>query len=110
MKLELFQTKLKVIKTRYNHNMEPLIKLGKCFIGLDAVIPKGEYRGRWGKITQVVIDANGDVCGIIMPYRMVGDTNDLILDNRPDARTYWRLYEVNKIREPKEYKNNRERY
>jgi hypothetical protein len=106
MELSLFEAKLKIIEARYNHNMKPLAKLCEHFLGLDAIIPKGEYKGRWGRITEIVIDQNGNCLGIIIPYRVVGDTNDFISDVRPDARTYWDLFCIKEIRVPKEYKNN----
>lgn len=96
--LKLFHSKLKVIKARYNHNMEPLIKLSKHFLELDAIIPRGEYKDRCGKITGVSIKGSGELYGVIIPYRLLGNKNKFIVDSRPDARTFWKLSEVKAIR------------
>lgn len=97
--LEKMHTKVRIIKDRYTEAIKPLSSMCKQFKGLTAKIPYGEYKGRWGKITYVSLDDDGNVIAVIQPYKIKGQFKhrDLLWD-RLDARTYWKLADVKAIR------------
>lgn len=104
MNIKKFKKKLNNIKDEFDRNINPLEKRAKEFIGLKVRIEKGEYAGRWGEITYVKINNfNGMVHAIIAPYRIKkGRGNSKLLNSRNDARLFWPLNDIKKIRLKKE--------
>lgn len=69
--------------------IQSMIHDEKCkFMGRDAIILTGKFKGRLGKITSVIFDRNG-FAYLVQPYRRSGDGNELLwLDPILTARSY----------------------
>jgi len=86
------------IESEYKKLVAPLEEECKQFEGLHVVIPYGEYKGRLGKVGRVQL-LEGKVLALIQPFRLRGDcTGDNgTLTDTCDARTLWRLFDVDRI-------------
>lgn len=95
-----FKQKINKIENEYKKKINPLQEQCKQFENLIVKIPCGEYKGRWGKIMHPYINYDGKIIAQIRPLRLRGNKIDLgdTLWNRSDARTYWNLNKVKKIR------------
>jgi len=72
---------------------------GRCdiFNNYDAIIPRGIYKGRWGKIESARF-SQGEIVAMIRPYSLRVYEKGKLLWDRADARTFWNLNEVKKFR------------
>jgi hypothetical protein len=71
---------------------EMLATIRESVVGKDAVIPRGKYAGRVGRVCEVSLSQDR-VTLLIHPYNLhhPGD----LLNDHPDARSYWPYTEVN---------------
>jgi hypothetical protein len=94
--LQEIKKEIKKIKEEYIKLIGNLKKRTKKFEGLIAKIPRGEYKNRFGKITSCIIDTDGEILVLIRPFRLRGKGDPLLWD-KYDARTFWKLSEVEEI-------------
>lgn len=99
MELEIIKKEIEDIKKKYLDSVESVYNLLKKYDNLIVRIPRGEYKNRWGKITSITVNHTGDVLVLIRPIRLIGKRKgNELLNERPDARTYWKLSEVTEIK------------
>lgn len=80
---------LKQIESKLKPAMIRARKDLSLYIGKDAIIPYGEYKGRLGMITGTSFDLDNNIIACIQPYRLAGGPREDLLWNHVDARTYW---------------------
>lgn len=90
-----FMTKVDRIEREYDVVMKALREECKLFDNIDVIIPKGQYKGRRGRVTRTHLD-DGKILALIMPYRLKGQ-GSLFLDDTLDARTFWELSDVETV-------------
>ena len=89
-----------------NNDLEPIRKFMKALKGKSAIIPKGFYAGRWGKITGSTFSSGLHnflkIIIVIQPYNLTTKNGDY-LNDRIDARTYWDYEDIKKTITDKDY-------
>lgn len=59
------------------------------YVGKEAIIPQGKFKGRLGVIKGLFFDDDGNILAMIRPYRLAGGPREDLLWDHLDARTYW---------------------
>lgn len=70
----------------------------KRYNGMVARIPRGFYKGRWGKISSIHLSVEHDsmnvVC-LVRPFNLKDPTD--LLNEKTDARTYWNAEDLEEV-------------
>jgi hypothetical protein len=67
--------------------------LRRHYIGKDAILLRGKYKNRNGCICGISFDIENNIKMLVRPYRIHGE-GDKLLNDHPDARTYWNIYDL----------------
>lgn len=96
----MLQEKLQDTSVEIGQAVEKAVALARGYaIGKEATFKKGKYVGRKGRCTEVVFDSyNKEMVFLIRPYRVrgrhLGTMDDFMPFQYPDARTFWRLKDI----------------